>query len=40
MEKTSGKRGISKRRTWRKLHLGIDAQTEEILAAFVTTNDI
>jgi len=32
--------GISKRRTWRKLHLGIDEQTGEILAAFVTTNDI
>lgn len=32
--------GISKRRTWRKLHLGVDAETGEILAAVVTTNDI
>ena len=30
--------GISKRRTWRKLHLGIDEATGEILAAVVTTN--
>ena len=32
--------GISKRRTWRKLHLGIDEATGEILAAVVTTNDV
>lgn len=32
--------GISKRRTWRKLHLGIDEATGEILSAVVTTNDI
>ncbi len=32
--------GISKRRTWRKLHLGIDESTGEILAAVVTTNNI
>lgn len=32
--------GISKRRTWRKLHLGVDEETGEILAAVVTTNDI
>ncbi|MGQ9871279.1 IS5 family transposase [Leptodesmis sp.] len=31
--------GISKRRTWRKLHLGVDEATGEILAAVVTTND-
>lgn len=31
--------GISKRRTWRKLHLGVDESTGEILAAVVTTND-
>jgi hypothetical protein len=31
--------GISKRRTWRKLHLGVDEETGEILAAVVTTND-
>jgi transposase len=32
--------GVSKRRTWRKLHLGVDEATGEILAAVVTTNDI
>ncbi|KAM3099120.1 IS5 family transposase [Phormidesmis sp. 146-12] len=32
--------GISKRRTWRKLHLGVDEQTGEILAATVTSNDL
>lgn len=31
--------GISKRRTWRKLHLGVDEATGEILAAVVTPND-
>ncbi len=31
--------GISKRRTWRKLHLGIDETTGEIISAVVTTND-
>jgi Transposase DDE domain len=31
--------GVSKRRTWRKLHLGVDEATGEILAATVTTND-
>jgi len=32
--------GMSKRRTWRKLHLGVDEATGEILAAVVTTNDV
>ncbi len=32
--------GVGKRRTWRKLHLGEDVGTGEILAAVVTTNDI
>ena len=32
--------GVGKRRTWRKLHLGIDEGTGEILAAVVTTNDV
>jgi Transposase DDE domain len=32
--------GISKRRTWRKLHLGVDETTGEILAAVVTSNDV
>lgn len=31
---------MSKRRTWLKLHLGVDEQTGEILAALVTTNKI
>lgn len=31
--------GVSKRRTWRKLHLGVDEATGEILAAVVTLND-
>jgi transposase len=32
--------GISKRRTWRKLHLGVDETTGEIVAAVVTTNNV
>ena len=32
--------GYSKRRTWRKLHLGIDEGTGEIVAAVVTTNNV
>ena len=32
--------GVGKRRTWRKLHLGEDVGTGEILAAVVTTNDV
>jgi len=31
--------GYSKRRTWRKLHIGADEATSEIVAAAVTTND-
>jgi IS5 family transposase len=31
--------GVSKRRTWLKLHLGIDEATGEILAGVVTTNN-
>lgn len=31
--------GYSKRRTWRKLHLAIDANSQEIESAVVTTND-
>jgi IS5 family transposase len=30
---------VSKRRTWGKLHLGVDETTGEILAAVVTTNN-
>ena len=32
--------GWSKRRTWRKLHLGVDEATGEIVAAVCTTNDV
>lgn len=32
--------GYTKRRTWRKLHLGADETTGEIVAAIVTTNDV
>jgi hypothetical protein len=32
--------GISKRRTWRKLHLGVDEATGEILATVVTSNAV
>ena len=31
--------GVSKRRTWRKLHLAVDETSGEILVAEVTTND-
>jgi IS5 family transposase len=32
--------GYSKRRTWRKLHIGINEATGEIVAAVATTNDM
>lgn len=32
--------GYSKRRTWRKLHLGVDEATGQIVAAVLTTNDV
>jgi hypothetical protein len=32
--------GVCKRRTWRKLHLGVDEGSGEILGAVVTTNDV
>jgi Transposase DDE domain len=31
--------GVSKRRTWRKLHLALDEGSGEILAAVASTND-
>ena len=34
------KHGTRKRRSWRKLHLGVDAATGEIVAAELTTNEI
>ena len=32
--------GTHARRSWRKLHLGVDAETGQIVAAALTTNDI
>lgn len=32
--------GVSKRRTWRKLHLGVNEATGEIISGVVTTNDV
>jgi hypothetical protein len=32
--------GYSKRRTWRKLHIGADAASQQIVAAVVTSNDM
>jgi len=32
--------GYNKRRTWRKLHLGIDEKTQEIVASTLTNNDV
>jgi len=32
--------GKSKRRTWRKLHIGIDASTQDIIVHELTTNDV
>jgi IS5 family transposase len=32
--------GVSKRRTWRKLHVGVNEATGEIWTALVTTNDV
>jgi hypothetical protein len=34
------KHGTKKRRSWRKLHLGVDADTGRIVAAEMTTNDV
>jgi hypothetical protein len=36
----SEKHGAKKRRSWRKLHLGVDADTGEIVAAVLTGNDV
>lgn len=32
--------GYSKRRTWRKVHWGVDADTHEVVAGLVTTNGV
>ncbi len=34
------KHGASRRRSWRKLHIGVDAGTGQIVAAALTTNDV
>ena len=34
-----GKHGTKTRRSWRKLHIGVDADTGEFVAAALTTND-
>jgi hypothetical protein len=34
------KHGTKTRRSWRKLHIGMDADTGEIVAATLTTNDV
>src|ERR1700722_16519490 len=34
------KHGSKTRRSWRKLHIGMDANTGEIIAAELTTNDV
>jgi hypothetical protein len=34
------KHGTRRRRSWRKLHIGVDAETGEILASELTTNDV
>jgi len=34
------KHGTKTRRSWRKLHIGVDAETGEIVAANLTTNDV
>jgi hypothetical protein len=34
------KHGTKARRSWRKLHIGVDANTGEIVAAALTTNDV
>jgi hypothetical protein len=34
------KQGTTRRRSWRKLHIGVDAETGQILASELTTNDV
>src|SRR4051794_41308731 len=34
------KHGTRTRRSWRKLHIGVDADTGRIVAAALTTNDV
>ena len=39
-EQLTEKHGTRKRRSWRKLHLGVGAATGEIVAAELTTNEV
>jgi Transposase DDE domain len=39
-EWTVEKHGTSRRKSWRKLHIGVDADTGEIVATALTTNDV
>jgi hypothetical protein len=32
--------GWAKRRTWRKLHLAVDASTQQVMAALITNKDV
>jgi hypothetical protein len=34
------KRGTSRRRSWRKLHIGVDADSDRTVTAELTTNDV
>ena len=34
------KHGTQRRRSWRKLHIGVDAETGQILASELTSNDV
>ena len=34
------KHGTKTRRSWRKLHLGVDADTGQIVASMLTTHDV
>ena len=34
------KHGAKRRRSWRKLHIGVDAETGQIVASTLTTNDV
>jgi DDE family transposase len=39
-ERLVEKHGASRRRSWRKLHIGVDADTGRIVAAALTTNNV
>src|SRR5947207_1752514 len=39
-ERLVEKHGTSRRRSWRKLHIGVDVDTGRVVAAALTTNDV